>query len=336
MRVSMKFNAIPSSCENFAYGEVEDYTLNFITPPPPPPVADFSGNPLSVITGGIVQFMDLSDNEPTSWLWTFEGGSPGTSDVQNPSITYNTPGTYDVTLFVSNAAGSDILTLENYITVTQPGSCQDNYEPNETMAAAKAIPVNTDVFALISATTDTDWFKFTTAGSAKNIKITLTNLPADYNIKLYKSDGTLIGSSINTGVISELIIYNTNKAGTYNINVFGNEGVFNPNDCYTLRAEVSSTAFKSIDAESIDPAINEELTVYPNPSNSTFNLRLQTASDELLNLRLFDISGRMIEEYQSLPPTEVITIGENLEIGVYIAVVRQGTLQKIVKIAKVR
>jgi PKD repeat protein/C-terminal processing protease CtpA/Prc len=336
MRVSLKYNATPTSCENFAYGEVEDYTLNFITPPPPPPVADFSGTPLSVVMGGIVQFADLSANAPTSWLWTFEGGDPGTSDEQNPSITYNTTGTYDVTLFVSNAAGSDVLTLENYITVTQPGSCQDNYEPNEIMGSAKVIPVNTDVFALISSSTDTDWFKFTTTGGAKNIKITLTNLPADYNIKLYKSDGTLVGSSMNTGVISELIIYNTNKAGTYNINVYGNAGAFDPNDCYTLRAEVSSIAFKSIEAESMEPDVDEELTVYPNPSNSTFNLKLQTASNDLMNLRLYDISGRILGEYQSLPPTEVITIGENLEIGVYIVVVRQGTLQKIARIAKVR
>lgn len=30
MRVSMKYNAIPASCENFTYGEVEDYTVNLV------------------------------------------------------------------------------------------------------------------------------------------------------------------------------------------------------------------------------------------------------------------------------------------------------------------
>ena len=28
MRVSMKYNAVPSYCETFTYGEVEDYTVN--------------------------------------------------------------------------------------------------------------------------------------------------------------------------------------------------------------------------------------------------------------------------------------------------------------------
>lgn len=118
MRVSLKFNAIPTSCENFAYGEVEDYTLNILVPAPQPPVADFSGSPTAVTAGASVQFTDLSTNEPTSWSWSFEGGTPGTSNVQNPAITYNAAGTYDVTLTVANEAGSDILTLTDYITVS--------------------------------------------------------------------------------------------------------------------------------------------------------------------------------------------------------------------------
>ncbi|NCA86145.1 MAG: PKD domain-containing protein [Clostridia bacterium] len=32
MRVSMKWNGVPTSCENFSYGEVEDYTLHFVAP----------------------------------------------------------------------------------------------------------------------------------------------------------------------------------------------------------------------------------------------------------------------------------------------------------------
>jgi hypothetical protein len=32
MRVSMKYNAIPTSCETFASGQVEDYTVNITSP----------------------------------------------------------------------------------------------------------------------------------------------------------------------------------------------------------------------------------------------------------------------------------------------------------------
>lgn len=336
MRVSLKYSAIQTSCENFAYGEVEDYTLNIMVPAPQPPVADFSGTPTAISAGASVQFTDLSTNDPTSWSWTFEGGNPGTSASKNPLVLYTVAGTYNVILSVSNDAGSDVLTIPDYITVTQPVGCQDNYEPNETMATAAVIPVNTDVFALISSIADIDCFKFSTAGNAKNIKITLTDLPADYNIELYKSDGSLVGSSMKSGTTGEQIIYNTNKAGSYYIYVYGYAGVFDADECYTLRANTSSAAFKSAEAEANSSDITEELTVYPNPSNSTFNFIYKTNSQEPITLQLFDISGRLIQEYQSLSPDNIITVGENLENGVYIAVITQGTFKNFVKIAKVQ
>jgi len=91
---------------------------NYITVGDVPPVADFVGNPLSVLVGGTVNFTDLSAGAPTSWQWTFDGGSPGTSTTQNPTnITYSTAGDYTVKLKVSNATGSDSITKVNYIHV---------------------------------------------------------------------------------------------------------------------------------------------------------------------------------------------------------------------------
>jgi PKD repeat protein len=64
-----------------------------------------------------VSFTDQSTNNPTSWSWSFPGGTPSTSTAQNPTITYNTAGTYSVTLTAANSAGSDPETKTNYITV---------------------------------------------------------------------------------------------------------------------------------------------------------------------------------------------------------------------------
>ncbi|PLX09300.1 MAG: hypothetical protein C0596_01760 [Marinilabiliales bacterium] len=47
----------------------------------------------------------------------FEGGTPPTSDVQDPTVTYAAEGSYDVTLVVSNDGGSDELTITDYITI---------------------------------------------------------------------------------------------------------------------------------------------------------------------------------------------------------------------------
>ncbi|MCY7410920.1 MAG: T9SS type A sorting domain-containing protein, partial [Chitinophagales bacterium] len=65
-----------------------------------------------------VNYFDLTLNS-VEWHWTFEGGSPSTSLLQNPTqICYNTPGVYDVTLITKDALGnSDTIALLNFMTV---------------------------------------------------------------------------------------------------------------------------------------------------------------------------------------------------------------------------
>jgi len=81
------------------------------------PETDFAANDVLVEEGETVTFTDLSTNNPTSWLWTFEGGTPATSTEAAPTVTYATAGTYNVTLTTSNAAGSDNATKTQYIVV---------------------------------------------------------------------------------------------------------------------------------------------------------------------------------------------------------------------------
>jgi N-acetylneuraminic acid mutarotase len=83
------------------------------------------------------------------------------------------------------------------------------------------------------------------------------------------------------------------------------------------------------------PAINSELIVYPNPSPSVFNFRLNSPGKELVTITIFDMTGKLINEYSSLPPDEIITVGENLDAGIYVAVLTQGTFRKTVKLNKV-
>jgi PKD repeat protein len=64
-----------------------------------------------------IQFQDQTPEFPTSWLWTFEGGTPATSTEQNPDVTYATAGVYDVTLKVGNSIGETTEIFTDYITV---------------------------------------------------------------------------------------------------------------------------------------------------------------------------------------------------------------------------
>ncbi|MBL0343244.1 MAG: PKD domain-containing protein [Bacteroidetes bacterium] len=86
------------------------------------PTANFSASSTNILVGTSINFTDLSSGAPTTWAWTFSGGTPGTSNVQNPTnITYSTAGSYTVTLVVTNANGNDTETKTSYINVTQGG-----------------------------------------------------------------------------------------------------------------------------------------------------------------------------------------------------------------------
>ncbi len=88
--------------------------------------ANFSASSTTVSAGNSVNFTDLSSGSPTSWAWSFQGGTPIASTFQNPqNIRYNTPGTYNVTLTVTNANGTATRTMTNYITVTNATVCRD-------------------------------------------------------------------------------------------------------------------------------------------------------------------------------------------------------------------
>lgn len=84
------------------------------------PTANFTSDTQTVEVGGTVNFLDTSTDTPTSWLWSFAGGTPSSSVAQNPAVVYNTPGQYQVALEASNAYGSDTKTVPNYITVNAP------------------------------------------------------------------------------------------------------------------------------------------------------------------------------------------------------------------------
>ncbi len=79
------------------------------------PTADFTANKTSGCSPLSVQFTDASTGSPTSYSWAFGNGNNST--LQNPSAVYVIPGTYTVSLTVTNASGNNTKTKVAYITV---------------------------------------------------------------------------------------------------------------------------------------------------------------------------------------------------------------------------
>ncbi|MBK9193754.1 MAG: PKD domain-containing protein [Flavobacteriales bacterium] len=85
---------------------------------PSAPLANFSAdrtNPNCLTP--TVQFWDNSalNANGATWAWTFAGGSPATSNIRNPLVTYSTAGVYSVSLTVTDVNGSSTKTIATFI-----------------------------------------------------------------------------------------------------------------------------------------------------------------------------------------------------------------------------
>jgi len=88
--------------------------------PTPLPLVSFMGDPRVGAAPLTVNFTDQSAGVKDAFGWNF--GDGGTSTLQNPQHTYNNPGTYDVSLSVSNISGSSLLTQNGYVSVAATGT----------------------------------------------------------------------------------------------------------------------------------------------------------------------------------------------------------------------
>ena len=98
----------------------------------PTPVADFTADETSGDAPLTVQFTDQS-TDATGWSWDFNNDGTVDSDEQNPTWTYNTPGTYTVKLSVTNPGGSHEEVKTDYITVSTPPAPVANFSADITM-----------------------------------------------------------------------------------------------------------------------------------------------------------------------------------------------------------
>lgn len=97
------------------------------------PIADFLADRPFVCEGDQLTFSDYSYNgEVSDYDWTFDGGSPATSQDTEPQVTYNTVGYYDVTMQVSNPQGSDQQTHSGHVHVIPAATqiSQNGYSEN--------------------------------------------------------------------------------------------------------------------------------------------------------------------------------------------------------------
>ncbi len=122
--------------------------------------ANMTSDRTKVEAGEKICFMDRSTGNPARWDWTFEGGEPATSQLFSPEVTYNTPGTYSVTIRVGRGDNSSEKVYTEYVKVAYPDQVNAEFE------ADKLNAYNTDdvTFTDMSTGFPTSWdWPFATA-----------------------------------------------------------------------------------------------------------------------------------------------------------------------------
>ena len=213
--------------------------------------------------------------------------------------------------------------------------CPDIYEPNNTLATAAAIPVNTTINATLSTGSDVDIFEITNKVDSATMVVILYNLPEDYDLRLYQSDGTIINSSMNTGTTNEQIVYSSAPAGTYYVKVFSSGGFFTSANCYSLFVKMSGNQSRLVNTTK-ETSTKFSTNLSPNPANNKATLSYNVDEDKIMTVKMYDITGRMISsnEYASSTGLNNQTIDlNNVKKGLYFVELNDGsnvTTQKLV------
>ncbi len=274
----------PPSC-----GAVTGLTVSGITQT----TANVSWTAVSGATGYTLQYKTT-----TSSTWTTVNPTSNSS-----SLSGLTAGTsYNVQVRVVCSSGNGAYTATTFTTQSSTSTCSDNYESNNTSGTAATIPVNTNIVARISSSTDKDWFNFNNTSTQRNIRIDLTTLPADYDVRLYNPSGTQVAISQNGGTTAEVITFNTTLVGTWRVQVYGYNGAFNSSLCYTLKASISASSFRegeeiaTEEAQITNPDAELNISsVFPNPTNGKLNVQFISSSDQLVEIMITDVAGRIVQ-----------------------------------------
>jgi Pregnancy-associated plasma protein-A/Secretion system C-terminal sorting domain/Bacterial pre-peptidase C-terminal domain/Fibronectin type III domain len=221
-------------------------------------------------------------------------------------------------------------TLLNFVT---PGSapCADVLEPNNSSTAAATVGANSTTNALIASSTDRDWYKFTNTTAARNIKVTLTNLPVDCDIRLYNPSGTNVLVSQNSGLTNETMIYNTTTVGTYRIQVYGYSNAYHTSNCYSMTVQTSATAFREATAKANAPM----LQVYPSPAQNKVNVVINADQQGEAEIIVTNQLGAVVlKQRASLVPGENTNWLDMSAVpsGVYLVKVQQGAKNSVQKL----
>lgn len=306
---------IAGPCDQPLFGQAEDYSV-LIAPNNDPPSAAFSATPTQTCDG-VVQFNDLSSDLPTAWAWTF--GDGGTSTDENPLYTYTVPGTYTVSLTVTNANGSDLQTQNNYITYFANNVCDTTIMPgfmdggtnacNGTLtddggANADYTPGMSGAFTIAPAGAEVVALTFSQFAFETNFDyLRIYDGPDNNSPLIGEFTGNGVGSLPNGGVI-------TSTGGSITVQQAASNGPTTW-EGFVCTWECSYTGIA-------DAAVDPVLNVYPQPATDLLMIQLSGSQVDGLGITMHDALGRVVLQQRIAHAASSITLDvSSLAGGLY-------------------
>lgn len=234
---------------------------------------------------------------------------------------------YDWQVRTNCTSSSSAYSQAQFTTATPPSGCPGPYDvaTNGTTGGAALLPLNTDVKGTINPAADNDYYRFqiTTGGT---ITVSLTTLPANYQLDLLNAGGTRIGRSTNNGTASESINV-TVATGDYYARVYPKGSASNTTLCYTLKV---TTGTATISEEQI--IVNNRINVYPNPVSKIVTINISDIIGQA-DIRVFDMYGRMVVQKNTKQSSTRLDVS-SFTAGVYLIKVKMNGKESNLKIVK--
>ncbi len=254
------------------------------------PIAYFSADSLNIHTGSSVHFTDNSAGIPTSWNWTFTGGSPSSSTQQNPVVSYTTPGYYTVKLKVSNSFGADSIVRTNYIKVLGAAMSPFSLVSPPSFTRIITSPGNTALSNFI-------WRKTSASPTVTyNWKIKKAGTQAEYTFSS-NNNGTDSVISVRNNLLDSL----ASLMGTTADSVWGiwrcvaYNGVDSLYSSNTLLVTLSRSVIGISKISENIPGNFNLYNNYPNPFNPSTKITFDVAKTKNVKITIYDLLGRNVK-----------------------------------------